>query len=121
MESTLREYIYSLPNHHDDDTDAYEEYAIEEGWDLDTLYTPDAGKERATAFLTYFQHSNGITSLTAQKEPITVQRLYCFLQKLMERNPSASEMTVTLFDNGDIEDINSIQVIDEDTLLISMC
>jgi len=119
MESTLREYIYSLPNHHQDDTDAYEEYATQEGWDLDTLYTPDAGKERATAFLTYFQSSNGVTALTAQKEPITVQRLYCFLQMLMERNPNASEMLVTHIDSGDIEEINSIEVFDEDTLLIS--
>ncbi len=95
---SLREHIYAHPNHHSDDISAYEKYAKEEGWDLDTLYDTQSGSERATAFLKNFQYTEGITTITCDtlgEEKITVQHLLDFLQQLVYRDPDAAKIPIS--------------------------
>ncbi len=111
----LRKYIYALPNHHSDDISAYEEYAEHDGWDLDTLCTPESGVETATRFLDNFLSSGySSTKISSSDGVITVQKLYDFLQQLIQRNPRVAQLEVNVLKCTGFDQFDDIQLMEDD-------
>lgn len=109
----LRDFIFSHRKYRCSDVQYYYQYADNNGWDLDYVYSEQDGRDKANVFMNEFLRDYGITALSAghlSSGIITIQTLHSFLTQLLNRNPSLAHAPVSLVVGGEMQECNAVEI-----------